>query len=145
MKYAWVENGVIRDLTRKDPVTVFHPAIAALYTEQVPNAAQPGDDWDGTTLTPKVVPAPSAAPPTFRQLVTYMEFQFLFTAAERNAIVASADAGVVNVRSILADARTLEIDLTKLYIVDYFELLETLNLITRARKNRMLAGRFPRD
>lgn len=145
MKYAWVEAGVIRDMTKGDPAMIFHPDVAAYYSQQVPNAARVGDAWDGTVLTPKVDPVPVVVAPTYRQLVSHMEFQFLFTAAERNAISASNDVGVVNVRNILADTRTNEIDLTKPYIIDYFELLETLTLVTKARKNRMLSGRFPRD
>ena len=145
MKYAWVENGVIRDLTKKPPAEVFHQYVAALYDQQVPNEARQGDGWANGVLTPQVDPVPTVPVPTYRQVVSYPEFQFLFTAAERTAIAASGDSGVASVRTILADPRTVEIDLTKSYIVEYFDLLDMLVLITKARKNRMLAGRFPKD
>lgn len=145
MKYAWVEGGFIRDLSKADPTMVFHPDVAANYTEQVPNAARVGDGWDGTTLTPKadpIAPAPSA---TYRTVVTATEFQFLFTAAERTAIASSVDPEVVNTRALLLDPRMLEVDLAKPYIVEYFNTLDTLALITKARKTRMLNGRFPKE
>ena len=145
MKYAWVEGGFIRDLSKADPAMVFHPDVAIFYTEQVPNAARIGDGWDGTTLTPRadpVVPTPSA---TYRTVVTAPEFQFLFTAAERTAIASSVDPEVVNTRAILADTRLLEVDLTKPYIVEYLNTLDTLALITKPRKTRVLNGRFPKE
>jgi len=145
MKYAWVENGIIRDLSKANPTEVFHPDVAALYTEQVPNGARRGDAWDGTVLTPAIDPEPPALPPIARSVVNAVEFQFLFTATERAAIAASADTGVASVRGLLADPRLQQVDLGKAYIADYLDLLDQLTLITKVRKNKILAGRFPRE
>lgn len=145
MKYAWVENGAIRDLVKVDPTTIFVTEVAALYDQQVPNSARRGYLWDGTTLTPIADPAPpSAAAETFPLQLSWTEFQFLFTNAERIAIAASADVNIVSMRGVLADSRTTRIDLTANYIVDYFDSLQTANLITGPRKNRMLLGKFPK-
>lgn len=40
--YAWIENGVIRDL-HPDPHSAFHPSIAELYSTVVSEDAQKGD------------------------------------------------------------------------------------------------------
>ena len=146
MKFAWVEFEAIRDLTKHDPFTIFTPDVAALYNQQVPNSAKQGDGWDGAVLTPAVPPTPAApAPPPFRQLLSAMEFQFLFTNAERIAVAAAVDVSIVSMRGILADPRSDVFDLTANYIVDYFDTLQTAGLITAARKNKMLAGKFPKN
>lgn len=146
MKYAWVENGIIRDLVKDVvPSTVFHPDIAVNYSVQLPNSARVGDAWDGTTLTPKLDPVPPAVVPSFTLVVSPMEFQFLFTNAERIAIAASVDVNIASIRGVLADPRIERIDLSANYIVDYFDLLQTAGLITNQRKNKMLAGKFPRN
>lgn len=81
MKYAWIENGVIRDVAQGDPATSYHPDVAAYYSEQVPDSAENGDLWDGTTLTkpepfvPVVVIVPST--------ITKTHFLLAFTSAER--------------------------------------------------------------
>ena len=146
MKYAWVENAVIRDLVRVDPTTIFVAEVAALYNQQVPNSARQGDGWDGTTLTPAADPdPPPAVVPTFPQQISWTEFQFLFTNAERIAIAASADVNIVSMRSVLTDPRTTRVDLTANYIVDYFDALQAATLITGPRKNKMLLGKFPKN
>lgn len=146
MKYAWVEFGVIRDLTKHDPFTIFTPDIAALYNQQVPSSAKQGDGWDGAVLTPAVPPIPPApVPAAFRQQLSAMEFQFLFTNTERIAVAAAVDVNIVSMRNILTDARSNVFDLTANYLVDYFDALQAAGLITQARKNKMLAGKFPKN
>ncbi len=56
MKYAWVENGRIRDICQGNPATSYAASVAALYTASVPDNAENGDGWNGTTLT-KPTPA----------------------------------------------------------------------------------------
>lgn len=46
MKYAWIENGRIRDLTPSDPFNWHHPDVAKFYDTQVPDEAENGDFWD---------------------------------------------------------------------------------------------------
>ena len=50
MKYAWIENTVIRDLTAGDPLDVFHPDIATLFDTQVPDEAESGDTFTADSL-----------------------------------------------------------------------------------------------
>ena len=62
MKYAWIENGVIRDLCAAHPSTLFTPAVAALYSVVVPSDAASGDAWNGTNLTKSVPFVPDPMP-----------------------------------------------------------------------------------
>ena len=62
MKYAWIENDKIRDVAHSNPVEIYHPDVAALYTTQVPDDAVNGDGWvNGALVKPVVVePTPAA-------------------------------------------------------------------------------------
>lgn len=62
MKYAWIENDKIRDVAHSNPVEIYHPDVAALYTTQVPDNAVNGDGWvNGALVKPIVVePTPAA-------------------------------------------------------------------------------------
>lgn len=51
MKYAWIENGVIRDIAWAAPDEIYHPDVAALYNTQVPDNAETGDSWVNNVLT----------------------------------------------------------------------------------------------
>ena len=65
MKYAWIENGRIRDIAPSDPFSWYHPDVAKFFDTQVPDEAQKDDFWDGTTATKPPVPeyvAPEPAP-----------------------------------------------------------------------------------
>lgn len=56
MKHAWIENGRIRDISPSDPASCYHPEVAKFYDTQVPDNAEHGDFWDGTTATKPTVP-----------------------------------------------------------------------------------------
>jgi len=62
MKYAWIENGKIRDIAHSNPAEIYHPDVAAYYTTQVPDNAVNGDGWvNGALVKPVVVePTPAA-------------------------------------------------------------------------------------
>jgi hypothetical protein len=51
MKYAWIENGVIRDVAWTTPDEIYHPDVAAFYGTQVPDDATNGDSWVNNVLT----------------------------------------------------------------------------------------------
>lgn len=46
MKYAWIQDGRIRDMTPTDPFNWHHPDVAKFYDTQVPDEAENGDFWD---------------------------------------------------------------------------------------------------
>ncbi len=62
MKYAWIENGKIRDVAHSNPTEIYHPDVAALYTTQVPDDAVNGDGWVNGALVKPVVVEPTPAP-----------------------------------------------------------------------------------
>lgn len=63
MKWAWVENDVIRDVAHDTPSEIYHPDVAALYTVQVPDEACNGDGWvKGQLVKPEVS---EVIPPVF--------------------------------------------------------------------------------
>lgn len=62
MKYAWIENGKVRDVAQGDPSKIYHPSVAAHYTTQVPDGAAHGDGWvNGQLVKPTVVSPDSTA------------------------------------------------------------------------------------
>jgi hypothetical protein len=60
MKYAWVENGRIRDISQGNPSETYHPDIAAFYTVEVPDNAENGDGFVNGQI---IKPEPPAPPP----------------------------------------------------------------------------------
>lgn len=63
MKYAWIENEVIRDICpNADPYSTYTSEIAALYNTLVPDEAQNGDGWVDGQLIPRPVPPPPPPP-----------------------------------------------------------------------------------
>ena len=62
MKYAWIENGKVRDVAHSDPSKIYHPDVAVFYDTLVPDDAANGDGWvDGQLVKPE--PAPPAPAP----------------------------------------------------------------------------------
>ena len=63
MKYAWIENNVIRDVAWTDPSEIYHPDVAKFYDTQVPDDAANGDGWVNGALVKPEPPAPPAPAP----------------------------------------------------------------------------------
>lgn len=80
MKYAWIENGKVRDVAHSNPAEIYHPDVAVHYDTQVPDNAVNGDGWvNGALVKPE--PAPPA-PPAPRQW-TADNFRSSMTLAEK--------------------------------------------------------------
>lgn len=64
MKYAWIEDGRIRDICQGgDPAVCYHPDVAKFYDTQVPNNAVNGDGWiNGQLVKPEPPPPAPPAP-----------------------------------------------------------------------------------
>ena len=139
---AWIENGRIRDVCQGDPTASYHPDIAAHYTEDVPDNAANGDEWDGVTLTKPVIPdlVPIEPPAPVPPKVSPIEFKLLFTAVERVAIKASTDPIVQDFFSIVEDPRLTVVDLGLQSTQDALAYLEMLELIAAGRKAEILTG-----
>lgn len=84
MKYAWIEDGRIRDMTPTDPFNWHHPDVAKFYDTQVSDEAENGDFWDAPGVLrkqPKPVPPPPP-PPAPRQW-TVADFRSGMSLAEK--------------------------------------------------------------
>lgn len=63
MKYAWIEDGRIRDTTPTDPFSWHHPDVAKFYDTQVPDDAENGDFWENGKVRKQPVAEPAPPPP----------------------------------------------------------------------------------
>ena len=89
MLRAWIHNNVVRDTCHGDPATLYHPDIAAMYTETVPDgtvigATQVVGVWTNPAL-PEPPPAPTPPAPVVPQSVTM-----------RQAVLALLDADMLD-------------------------------------------------
>lgn len=80
MKYAWIENGKVRDVAPGNPSEWYHPDVAAFYNTQVPDDAVNGDGWVNGALVKPEPPTPAA--PAARQW-TADNFRAGMTLAEK--------------------------------------------------------------
>lgn len=141
---AWIENGRIRDVCQGDPTASYHPDIAAHYTEDVPDNAANGDEWDGVTLTKPVIPdlVPIEPPAPVPPKVSPVTFMLLFTAAERVAIKAARATNPVidDFLDIIDDPRLTYVDLGLVSTQEAVGYLAMEGLIAEARIQAILSG-----
>ena len=144
MKYAWIENDIIRDIAPGAPEQFYHPAVAANYDTQVPDAAANGDSFVNGVLTKR--PIPEVATPTPEPVVakppkvTVIEYKMLFTSAERIAVKASVDPVIIDLQELMNDPRTVNVDLSLQSISDALDYMTGLGLIAVGRKAEILTG-----
>ena len=68
MKFAWIEDGKIRDVAHSNPNDIYHPDVAKFYDTQVPDDAANGDGWvNGQLVKPEPPPPAPPAPRTWTQ------------------------------------------------------------------------------
>lgn len=139
MKYAWIENGIIRDIAHAEPSEIYHPDIAKFYDTEVPDDAENG--WvlvNGTWTAPVVITPIVIESPVIKQPISPIEFKLRFTAQERVAIYASQDDIVKDFISIIDDTRLTKVDLSSQSTIDAVNYLASKNLITQVRINEIL-------
>lgn len=156
-KYAWIENGRIRDIVSNDPATLFHPDVAVFYDTPVGDEVETG--WslvDGVwTAPPEPEPAPETVPvePSRRLQLSAPEFKLQFTVTERLSIKAArnaptdATAGQLEAKAvlddwfdILDDPRLTTVDLDLPQTLEGLDFLVTLGVLTRARRDEIALG-----
>lgn len=145
MKYAWIENGRIRDLVSGDPHERLHPEVAALYMTPVPDDAQRGDGWvDGALVKPQppVDPEPVEQAPVYLK-VSPVEFKLLFAAPERVAIKGArlTDQVIDDFYDIVEDPRLTHVDLGLQSTQDALSYLVAQGLLTEVRRSEILSGK----
>lgn len=125
-------NNSVVDVTTMDPSLIYYPTLAAQFIP-VPDGTQNGWTWP-------VPVAPSPPPVQYRTLLTRAEYLTLFTSAERVAIRASTDAGVVDWLLLLFDPSAMQVDLTQPSIATALEYLVSKSLLTSDRPATILQG-----
>ena len=153
MKYAWIENAVIRDLCNGVPDELYHPDIAQHYDTQVPDEAINGDGWDGVKLVKlvnlvKSIVSDNIAPPTQMRSITQIspiEFKLRFTAQERIAmrVARPTDLGVDDLFDIIEDPRLTTVDLELAATKEAVAYLVLKGYVVQARVDAILQTDFP--
>lgn len=153
MKFAWIENGTVRDICTGDPVDHYHPDVAVHYSSTV-------DDWvvagaalvDGQWVNPVFSPTIIAASAEPDITVSPVEFKLLWTPAERIAAkdLQTTDAVIADFFEILNDSRLTLVNLSLGSTqdgVDYLlTKLEEIGVVAEddvpARRAAILSGQF---
>lgn len=152
MKFAWVENNIVRDICTGDPVDHYHPDVAVHYSSTV-------DDWvvagaalvDGQWVNPVFsLSITASADPDIT--VSPVEFKLLWTSAERIAAkdLQATDAVIADFFEILNDSRLTLVNLSLGSTqdgVDYLlAKLEEIGVVAEddvpARRAAILSGQF---
>lgn len=137
--YARIIDGVAVDVSTA-PTEHFHPDIAAEF-QPVPANVAPGWRLEGGTWHAPNEPQDPDAAPAYPQ-VSPVQYQLLFTAAERVAIKAArADDPVIDdMYTLLEDPRLTHVDLALKSTQDALLYLQSKGLITEARRLEILTG-----
>lgn len=149
MKYAWIENAVIRDVCNGAPDELYHPDIAKHYDTQVPDEAINGDGWDGVKLVKlvKYVLSDNIPLPQMWRItqISPVEFKLRFTAQERIAMRAArpTDPGVDDLFDIIEDPRLTTVDLELAATKEAVAYLVLKGYVVQARVNTILQTDFP--
>lgn len=147
MKYAWIENMVIRDTCPGNPMNCYHPDVAVNYNTEVPDEATNGDGWVDGQLVPKPIP-PEPGPveplPPVPPKVSPVEFYLLFNSTERVALKAARpnDPVLDDFFDILEDPRLTIVDLALQSTSDALDYMIAGGFITAERKAEILTGEF---
>jgi hypothetical protein len=127
MKYAWIENNIVRDVAHSNPSEIYHPEIAKLYDTEVPDNAINGDGWvNGQLVKPEPMPIPTKA----RQW-TVENFRTGLTLAEKTKWDNDS----------LPEIKTVKLELPKdlTGTTELLDFLVTANVITQETANKILS------
>ena len=144
MKFAWIENDRIRDISTGNPAERYHPDVAVHYSTGVPDEAENGDWWvEGRLVKPEPpVPVEFPSPVHTFPKVSPVEFKLLFTAQERVGIKASrgSDPVIDDFMGIIEDPRLTVVDLGLGSTQDGLAYIVSKGLLTEERKAEVLQG-----
>lgn len=130
MKYAWIENGVVRDVAHDEPSKIYHPDIAVFYDTQVPDDAVNGDGWvDGQLVKPEPPPPAAPAPRTW----TADDIRAGLTLAERVKWDNNSAPEIVTAKQEMASPQLLA------NTTDVLALLFSAQVISQASADKVLA------
>jgi len=127
MKFAWIENGIVRDVAHSNPSEIYHPDVAKFYDTEVPDNAVNGDSWINSQLVkPEPLPKPTPAP---RQW-TAENFRAGMTLAEKTKW---DNDGAPEIKTVKAELPKELIDATEL-----LNFLVEANVISQATATKIL-------
>jgi hypothetical protein len=130
MKYAWIENGKVRDVAHSDPSKIYHPDVAVFYDTLVPDDAANGDGWvDGQLVKPEPPPPP---PPPARTWSADNVRNGL-TLAEKVKWDNNSAPEIVTVKAELAGSKEVA------EITELLQFLVDTNVISQASMDKVLA------
>ena len=129
MKYAWIENGKVRDVAHSDPSKIYHQDVAVLYDTQVPDDATNGDGWvDGQLVKPEP-PPPAPAP---ARTWSADNVRNGLTLAEKVKWDNDSAPEIVTVKAELAGSKEVE------EITELLQFLVDTNVISQASMDKVL-------
>lgn len=145
MKYAWVENNVVRDICAGNPAELFAAPIAAYYTTVIADTVERGARFTSNMWVnpdPIVVPAPVVPEPepVGYPTVSAIEYKMLFTTPERIAIKTSTDPIVMDIYELLNDPRVTNVNMNLQSVQDALSYFVTKGLLTNERVAVILQG-----
>lgn len=132
MKFAWIENGRVRDVAHDEPSKIYHPDVAAFYNTEVPDNAENGDGWVNGQLVkpePYIPPEPAPAPRTW----TADDVRSNLTLAEKVKWDSDSAPEVVTAKQEMATPQLLA------HTTDVLALLVGAGVISQASADNVLA------
>ena len=100
MKYAWIQDDRIRDITPTDPFSWHHPDVAKFYDTEVPDEAENGDFWIKNKLVKQPVQVQIEPIPAPRQW-SESDFRNGLTLAEKTKWDNNSAPEIVTVKAEL--------------------------------------------
>lgn len=130
MKYAWIQDGRIRDLTPSNPFNWHHPEVAKFYDTEVPNEAENGDFWENGQLVKQVIPPPPPPPPPPPRQWTTNDFRNGMSLTEKAKWDTDAAPEIVTVK--------LELPKEQSGAQELVDFLVASNVITQASATKIM-------
>jgi hypothetical protein len=134
MKYAWIENDVVRDICPGHPDQHYTPQVAAFYNTQIPDDIQMGATLVGGTWTnPAVVHIEQAEMPALPKLWTASDIRSAMSLLERVKWDNASSGSIVTAKLEFASAQTADM------IAPVLQMLVDSGDITQETMNKILA------
>jgi hypothetical protein len=134
MKYAWIEDGQVRDVCQGNPAEQYTPQVAAFYNTQVGDSTKAGATLVGGTWTnPAPVRIEMPAAPVLPRLWTVTDIRSAMSLLER-VKWDNDESNIIKTAKIeTASAQTLEM------ITPVLQMLVDSGDITQETMNKVLA------
>lgn len=105
MKYAWIEDGKVRDVCHGNPNDCYHEDIATLYNTMVPDDAVNGDGWVNNQLVKPVVSNEPATTP--ERTIDISQIRLNLTLAEKVKWDNDSTPEIITAKVEFANNRTI--------------------------------------